>query len=513
MSTKVIAWVLIVCSLLSAAAELCGWLLPTLSWSFSVARQFSFLNCPVEWCPAAAADGRVQWFGWAVVLSLLALGIYLSVRVRDARHASRTQRAWARFRRSKLGMLSLWLLGGLLLLSGADRLLVGKRALAVQTADGSWYFPAFRRHPLPGRVFGLTGNAALTEADYRRLHADLGRVGGPLFVLMPPIPFEPAGDTTPFPVQKLPVRGDVVYAPDGVAPYNGTAFRLYVNGDVHSRIRYRDGRPVGGGASEFGRELPYRAPSVLPPSPNRCRPGIYLIHFHPAPPLVGGHLLGTDSYGQDIAASLIGGFQVNVKAALFFLPTVYALGISIGMLMGYLGGWLDLVLQRVIEVLSQLPFLLVVMAVTDMFPTEWRGLPLSLLLMSLLGWMPIAYLVRTCTMREKARDYVMAARAVGAGSFHILLRHILPNLLPPILTSLPFNFAFLVLSLSSLDYLGFGMPDTCASWGRLLNDGLAHLSAPWVASSATAALILVLLLITFIGETVRSTKYEVRGTK
>ncbi len=513
MSTKVIAWILIVCSLLSALAELCGWLLPTLSWPFTVAREFSFLNCPAEWCSAVAADGRVQWFGWVVVLTLLFLGIYMSVRDREMSLTPQTRRAWEKFRCNKLGMLSLWLLGGLLLLSGADRLLVGKRALAVQAADGSWYFPAFRRHPLSGREFGLTGNAALTEADYRRLHADLGRVGGALFVLMPLIPFEPAGDTTPFPVQKLSVHGDVVYAPDGITPYTGTAFRLYTNGDVHRRIRYRNGHPVDDGLGKTGAESADRASTADTSTPDHHRPGLYLIHYHPAPPLVGGHLLGTDSYGQDIAASLIGGLQTNVKAALFFLPTVYILGISIGMVMGYLGGRIDLVLQRIIEVLSQLPFLLVVMAVTDMVPAEWRGLPLSVLLMSLLGWMPITYLVRTCTMREKMRDYVMAARATGAGSFHILLHHILPNLLPPILTSLPFSFAFVVLSLSSLDYLGFGMPDTCASWGRLLNDGLGHLSAPWVVGSATSALIFMLLLITFIGEAMRGTRYEVRGTK
>jgi microcin C transport system permease protein len=106
-------------------------------------------------------------------------------------------------------------------------------------------------------------------------------------------------------------------------------------------------------------------------------------------------------------------------------------------------------------------------------------------------------------MKEKTRDYVAAAKVMGAGTTHILLRHILPNLRGIVVTLMPFSVAALILSLASLDYLGFGLPDTYASWGRLLNDGLSKLSSPWVVSSAFVALVGTLLIVTFIGEAVR----------
>ena len=293
---------------------------------------------------------------------------------------------------------------------------------------------------------------------------------------------------------------------------------LYPNGDVHLRIRYRNGVPDGmtqgwapdrrevySATWEHGKLIreSYRGTNSIPHFLQQSSTKHFLIHYHPAPPLSGNHLLGTDSRGQDIAAVLFGGLQVNVKAAIFYLPMVYGIGLCVGMLMGYWGGLFDIVTQRIIEILSQLPFLFVIMAITDMVPQSVRGLPTTLLLMGLLGWMPVTYLIRTGTMREKARDYVSAARAMGANTLHIVLRHILPNLTGIVITLIPFSFAFVVLSLTSLDYLGFGLPDTCASWGRLLNDGLARLSCPWIASSAVGALVVMLLLITFIGESVR----------
>ena len=126
-------------------------------------------------------------------------------------------------------------------------------------------------------------------------------------------------------------------------------------------------------------------------------------------------------------------------------------------------------------------------------------------LLSLFGWMHITYYIRAATMKEKTRDYIQAARVMGAGSFHILARHILPNLTGIIVTLLPFSIAAVVLSLASLDYMGFGLPDSYAGWGRLLNDGLAHLSSPWVVSCAFCALAFTLMLVTFIGEAVRET--------
>ena len=194
---------------------------------------------------------------------------------------------------------------------------------------------------------------------------------------------------------------------------------------------------------------------------------------------------------------------MNIKAALIYLPIVYSIGLTLGMFMGYFGGKTDLLTQRVIEVISQLPFLFVIMIVSDLVPLQMRGMILILGLLAMFGWMHITYLVRTATMKEKTREYVEAARVMGAGPFHILRKHILPNMTGIVVTLLPFSAAAVVLSLASLDYMGFGLPDTYASWGRLLNDGLSKLASPWVVSAAFCALVCTLMLVTFIGEAVR----------
>lgn len=511
------ALLLLATALLGGVAELRGWLLPTISWPFTASRELPLLSCSAELCPWLAADGRVHWFGWLVMLLLAGAGVYLLCR-RSVKMPPEVARRIRHFKSLKRGYGALLLMLGILSLAAMDQVLVGKRALAVLTADGRWYFPAFHRNMLPGSLFGLKGNEALAEADYRSLREKLGQPGGPQFVLMPPIPWDPTTDAAPFPTELLPAKDGKLYALDGLHLYDGQACRLYPNGDVHLRIRYRKGVPDGHvqGWSPDRREVysahwqqgellseHYDGEGALIDFLRRSGVDHYLIHYHPAPPLQGGHLLGTDSQGTDIAALLFGGLQVNFKAALFYLPAIYGIGLTLGMLMGYWGGKFDLITQRGIEIISQLPFLFLVMILTDFVPADFRGMFITLVLMALLGWMPMTYLIRTATMKEKTRDYVAAARVMGAGPLHIMLRHILPNLTGIIVTLIPFSVAVVVLSLTSLDYLGFGLPETYASWGRLLNDGLSKLSSPWIASSAFGALVVLLLLITFIGEAVR----------
>lgn len=143
------------------------------------------------------------------------------------------------------------------------------------------------------------------------------------------------------------------------------------------------------------------------------------------------------------------------------------------------------------------------MIISDMVPLHMKGMFLIISLLIMFGWMSMTYQLRTSTMKEKARDYVAAARVLGASTSRILFVHILPNLVAILVTLVPFSVSALILALASLDYLGFGLPDTYASWGRLLNDGLADLSASWVVTSAFSALVITLLLVTFIGEAVR----------
>ncbi|HIX87924.1 MAG TPA: ABC transporter permease subunit [Candidatus Akkermansia intestinavium] len=520
---NLIALLLLLAALLGGLAELCGWLLPTLSWPFTVNRELPFLGVSAQSCPqlawlASPEEGVIHWFGWLAMLLPAGAGIYLLLRSQHSlRLPPEYRRRLARFRSFRRGYWSLLVLLGLLVLAGLDQCVVGKRALFV-SYEGHWYFPAFTRAVIPGEVFGLKGEEAHAEAPYRKLAEHEGEHGMPSCVIMPPVPYDPTMDAVPFPVEELEMHGGRLCDAEG-KPVDGQVCRLDEHGQPCLRMRYRRGLPDGlaqgwsadrrevysahyeqgrllderyvgeGSRREFLREAERRAP--------------VRVYYHPAPPLTGGHLLGTTSQGADMLAYLYGGLQVNIKAALFYLPVTYAIGLTMGMLMGYIGGKFDLLSQRVIELLCQLPFLFVVMVVSDLVPLAWRGTFLMLSLLSLLGWMHMSYLIRAATLREKTREYVAAARVMGAGSLHILHRHILPNLTSIIVTLVPFSVAGVILSLASLDYLGFGVPDTYASWGRLLNEGLARLSSPWLVSCAFGALVLALLLVTFIGEAIR----------
>ncbi len=518
MTKTIIALLLILAALLGALGEFNGWLLPTLSWPFTVSRDMPILQADASLAPFLAVDGKVHWFGWLSMGVLLACGLYLLVRRSSSlrippEYAKRVRR----FRTIRRGYWSLVTFGVILLLAALDQCLVGKRALLV-IHEGNWYSPALTRAVLPGNTFGLTGAEAQAEADYRILKERSGQPGWPSLVVMPLVPYDPTMDAVPFPSEPLEWRDGVLCDADG-APYNGLACRLYKDGQMHLRQRYRKGLPDGHvqGWLRSRREVysaTWREGKLVEEhysGPREVRDFLSLtkagteckVYYHPAPPFTGGHLLGTNSQGADILAYLYGGLQVNIKAALLYLPVIYCIGLTVGMLMGYFGGKFDLVTQRIIEIVSQLPFLFVVMIVSDFVPLEMRGLFLVLSLLAMFGWMHMTYLVRTATMKEKTRDYVAAARVMGAGPLHILWQHILPNLGSIVITLVPFSVAGVILSLASLDYLGFGLPDSYASWGRLLNDGLSKLSSPWVVSSAFVALVGTLLVVTFIGESIR----------
>lgn len=519
MTKNLIALLMVLAALLGALGEFNGWLLPTLSWPFTVSREVPCLSCSGEALPLLEVEGKVHWFGWGCMALLLLGGVYLLMRRSSSlrlppEYVQRVQR----FKRIKRGYWSLIAFGGIMLLAAMDQCLVGKRALFV-SYDGKWYSPALTRAVLPGSTFGLKGAEARAETDYRELKARLGRTGVPGFVIMPLVPYDPTMDAAPFPSEALVWKDGVLYDEDGNQPYNGLASRLYADGQPHLRQRFRRGLPDGHvqGWLQNRTEVysaTYREGKLLEEHyRGALEPGQFMmltpagserkVYYHPAPPLTGDHLLGTNSQGADILAYLYGGLQVNIKAALLYLPAIYFIGLTMGMLMGYFGGRFDLVTQRFIEILSQVPFLFVVMVVSDFVPLELRGLFLILSLLAMFGWMHMTYLVRAATLKEKTRDYVAAAKVMGAGTAHILLRHILPNLRGIVVTLVPFSVAALILSLASLDYLGFGLPDTYASWGRLLNDGLSKLSSPWVVSSAFVALVGTLLIVTFIGESVR----------
>ena len=223
--------------------------------------------------------------------------------------------------------------------------------------------------------------------------------------------------------------------------------------------------------------------------------------FGPQPPnFKRKHFLGTDNTGRDIFARLFYGFRFAMSFALLFCLGVYVIGIIIGCAMGYFGGIFDLVFQRIIEIWQNLPFLYIVIIVGSIIRPNFMIL-LGIFLF--FGWMAMTYYMRTESYREKARDYVASARVLGASNWRIISKHILPNTISTLITFLPFTIASAITLLTALDFLGFGLPVPTPSWGELLKRGVENLNHPWIVSSAFGGLVVVLVLVTFIGEAIR----------
>lgn len=223
--------------------------------------------------------------------------------------------------------------------------------------------------------------------------------------------------------------------------------------------------------------------------------------YPPYPPSISSkHYLGTDMAGRDILARLIYGFRIAILFSLLLLTVTYVIGVSLGAVMGYLGGTFDLVFQRIIEILSNVPILYIIMIVASIItPNFWT----LALLLAAFSWMGLTWYMRTETYRENTREYVLAARAIGASNSRIMFKHILPNSVSILVTFFPFSVVSGITALTSLDYLGFGLPTPTPSWGELLQQGTSNLEYQWIAASAVAALSIVLTLVTFIGEAIR----------
>ena len=505
---------LILLGALAATGELLQLALPTGRWFFETSRQVPWLHLE------RAGAASFPWWGWFSVAVLVACGLALVARsfTRGPRNPL-TERRLRRFREIKRGYYSLVILLVLGGVAALDQAVVGKRALAVQY-HGHWQFPAFQPVDLKNKEFGITGESPEAPVNYRKLQKSL-RQSGDGRVILPLIPYDPTGDTLP-PRSRLLVQSDGLYYESGSRkPYWGLAASYYdvEEAKIHIRYTLRNGQPSGPVEGRSALGLPVYNAEYLEGKLLRERflgegtqqeflalpvSALRAVKYHPAPPIPETrNWLGTTSQGYDVLAYLYGGLQVNFKAALIYLPIVYLLGVTIGMMMGYFGGWFDLAVQRLIEVFSNMPFLFVVIIFSSMVPDQFKGLPVILTILSVFGWMGITFLMRTAAYRDKERDYIAAARVLGAGTPRILLRHLLPNTIAILVTLVPFTVSGLVFSLTSLDYLGFGLPPEYATWGRLLNDGLANLSAPWLVTATFAVLVGMLVLITFVGEAVR----------
>ena len=241
---------------------------------------------------------------------------------------------------------------------------------------------------------------------------------------------------------------------------------------------------------------------LMPPVPyNGFENDLRIGSYPPAPPsFEDQHYLGTDTTGRDIVARLVYGFRIAIAFSMLLLTFNYVAGIIIGCAMGYFGGAFDLLFQRVIEIWSNIPFLYVIMIVASVVVPSFLTL---VIVMAALGWMQLTWNMRTSTYKEKGREYVIAAQALGAGNVRIIGSHILPNTIAVIVTFVPFSIASGVTFLTALDYLGFGLPPPTPSWGELLSQGTNQLQAPWIVTSVVVAMVIVLLMVTYVGEAIR----------
>jgi microcin C transport system permease protein len=333
----------------------------------------------------------------------------------SVRSESPGARAWRRFRRNRLGFVSLIVFCTMVALSLCAEVLSNDRPLVVHYG-GSFYFPLLRDYPET-----TFGGDFQTETDY----------------------------LDPYIRQKITTGGNwAVYPPN---PYG------------KNTLNYYSKNPFPG------------APTLQ-------------------------NLLGTDERGRDMLAQLIYGFRISVLFGLALTVIGVALGVLTGAVQGYFGGRTDLTFQRLIEVWGSMPELYLLIIFSAVFSPS---VALLLILLSLFGWMGLSDYVRAEFLRNRQMDYVRAARALGVGTGRIMWKHILPNSMTPVVTFLPFRMSAAILALTSLDFLGLGVPPGTPSLGELLNQGKTQLDAWWISLSTFALLVITLLLLTFMGDALR----------
>ena len=290
---------------------------------------------------------------------------------------------------------------------------------------------------------------------------------------------------------------------------NDKPFLVYFKGDVYFPIVKAYSEITFGG--DFLTEADYRSPYLSELIERDGWTVWPIVRYHhrtvawdlpvpaPAPP-DRNHWLGTDDQARDVLARVIYGFRISVLFgfALTFISAV--IGVSAGAVQGYFGGWIDLIFQRFIEIWSGLPtlYLLIILA-SVVEPNFWWLLGLLLLF----SWMRFVGVVRAEFLRARNFEYVRAAQALGVSNLAIMFRHLLPNAMVATITFIPFTLAGSVTVLTSLDFLGIGLPPGSASLGELLAQGKANLQAPWLGLAGFFTIALMLTLLILISEAVR----------
>lgn len=213
------------------------------------------------------------------------------------------------------------------------------------------------------------------------------------------------------------------------------------------------------------------------------------------------HFFGTDTQARDIFVRAVYGFQISISFALIVTILSYIIGIFVGGILGYYGGQVDIIGLRLIEIFAILPFLFMILILVKFMQPSF--IVLALIIVILTGWVRITFFVRGEFFREKAKDYVAAAKAMGASDLSIMFKHILPNALVSVITFAPFAIIANISSLVALDFLGFGLPTPTPSWGELIQQGSQNINSWWLIVTPLFMIFITLNAVSFIGEGVR----------
>lgn len=238
------------------------------------------------------------------------------------------------------------------------------------------------------------------------------------------------------------------------------------------------------------------APWLAPYDPNAQNLAMRL-----QPPLTEGHLLGTDGLGRDVLSRLIYGSRVSLMVGFSAVLLAAVLGIAIGLVSGYLGGWVDSVLMRIVDAFLAFPFLLLAIAIVAVLG---RGLDNIVIALVITGWVLYARLVRGETLSLREREFVLSARGLGTNPFAIMFKHILPNCMAPILVVATLEIGIVIVTEASLSFLGLGASASEPSWGSMLADGRAYVTrAWWLATLPGLAIFVIVLAVNVLGDALR----------
>jgi len=381
-----------------------------------------------------------------------------------------------RFKENRRGYLCLKIFIFITVIAMMSEIFFNSKALMV-SYEGNWFFPVFgKTHQ--SITFGGEGKS---EPDYLELQQRLKEENRGNWVFMPLVPYDAAHISK---INQAPIDKDIVQ----------------VEKDFQPRFEAIEA------LSELSSEERIHKKHDLTLELNIKRGTLEKLKYPPLPPdAASKHYLGTDNSGRDVLARLMYGYRIAICFALILLLLNYSIGVTLGCLMGYLGGIFDILVQRVIEVIHNIPFLYVIMIIAAVQRSKGNEMGFWSLVgvYAMFGWMGMTWYMRTAVFKEKAREYILAAKANGATNSRVIFEHLIPNVVSLLVTFIPFSVSGAIIGLTSLDYLGYGLPKGTPSWGELIKVGTEDMNSPWIVLSVVSAMIVVLFLINSIGEAVR----------